>query len=320
MPVLAVALLYVLVCGPMAVAQPTGAVLTVTMRNEVSVQRTTLILGDVADLSGMDEDRVELLAHTPLGSVMDVRLLSRSEVESLIRTAFPEPNEVKVTGSEFTRVAVVMHGPDASEIAAIMKAHLAAVSPWRMEEIEIRSIDGLTAIELPPGDIQLRVSSRGLPSNFRNALLSMEAVLDGRPLRTFWIKADVRVRARVIRLAKAVPYGTTLRAEDLQEIECDIADPRADYVRAVVEAIGMTARRALMPGDLLQRSWLNESRMVSSGETVRLWQQFGGVSVAALARALQNGKLGDRIKVRNIDSDRAITAVVTGRGEVRVVR
>jgi flagellar basal body P-ring formation protein FlgA len=317
---LTVALLAVLVLGPMALSQPMGAVLTVCMRNEVSVQHTALILGDIADLSGLDEDRVELLSRTPLGSVTDVRLLSRPEVEFLIRSAFPEPNEVKVTGSEFTRVAVVMRRPETGELAAILKAHLASVSPWRMEEIEIRSIDNLAAIELPPGDVQLRVSSRGLPSSFRSALLSMEAVLDGRPLRTFWIKADVQVRARVVKLVNAVPYGTTLRAEDLQEIECEIVDPRPDYVRAAAEAVGMTARRILMPGDLLQRSWLNESRMVSSGETVRLWQQFGGVSVAALARALQNGKLGDRIKVRNIDSDRAITAVVTGRGEVRVVR
>ena len=320
MPAICLVLWVLLGGGAPAPAGVPSADCSVQLRAEVSVAHVELVLGDIADLSGKNPDQLRRLAGVVLGPVADVRILSRSDVEARIRSACPELGEVRVTGPGYTRVALTLRIPDAGELAAVLKAHLASASAWRPEEIEVRSIDNLAGIRLPPGEVRLRVSSRGLPSSFRSALLAMEAQAEGLPPRTFWVKADVRVRARVVQLARAVPYGSALRDEDLREVECEIPDPRCDYVRTAAEAAGMTARRALVPGDLLNRSFLHESRLVHSGETVRLWQQAGGVKVAALGRALQNGNLGDRIKVRNADTDRTITAVVTGRGEVRVVR
>jgi len=318
LPAAAAAMFVVLTCYAIAAANLTAASCTVCLRAQVLVKSTTLVLADIADLSGKDETLLTKLARMPLGSVTDVRLLSRSEVLSLIRGVFPDLENVSLTGAEFTRISVATRTPEAAEIAAILKAHLAAASSWREEEIEIRSIGNLKAIELPQGDIRLRVISRGTPSNYKSMLMLMEAALDGKPLRTFWVKADVRVHAQVVQVARPVPYGRALQADDLHEVLCEVEDPRADYIRDCAEAVGMTAKRALAPGDLLNRSWVNEVRLVRHGEVVRLLAQSGSVSIAVLVRALQDGKLGDRIKVRNIDSDRALTAVVTGRGEVRI--
>lgn len=318
MPSVTAAMFVVLTCYALAAASLTAASYTVSLRTQALVKSTTLVLGDIADLSGEDEALVAKLARMPLGSVTDVRLLRRSEVLPLIRGFFPDLGNVSVTGAEFTRVSVATRTPEAAEIAAILKAHLAAVSSWREDEIEIRSIDNLKAMELPQGDIRLRVISRGTPSNYRSMLVLVEAVLDGKPLRTFWVKADVRVHAQVAQVARPVPYGRALQADDLHEVLCEVEDPRADYIHDCAEAVGMTAKRALAPGDLLNRSWVTEVRLVRNGEMVRLLAQNGSVSISVLARALQDGRLGDRIKVRNVDSDRALTAVVIGRGEVRI--
>jgi len=302
-----------------AAAGQTPAACTVWLREQVSAKSVSLVLADIADLSGADEGLTAQLARIPMGSVVDVRLLSRSEVLSRIQSVVPKPGAVVLTGAEATRVTVATRTPEAAELAAILKAHLASISPWREEEIEIRAIDNLQGIILPQGDVQLRVAGRGMPANLRSALMSVEATLEGKVLRAYWVKADVRVRARVVQVAKPVPYGAALRAEDFREAVCEIEDARADYVRNSSEAVGMTAKRALAPGDLLNRNWLNENRFVRNGETVRCLGQSGGIRITTLARALQNGKLGDRIRVRNIDSDRTIVAVVTGQGEVRIV-
>jgi flagella basal body P-ring formation protein FlgA len=307
------------VCG-IAAAGQASASCTVWLREQVSAKSVSLVLADIADLSGSDEALTAQLARLPMGSVVDVRLLSRSEVLSRIQSMVPNPGAVLVTGAEATRVTVATRAPEAAELASVLKAHLAAVSPWLEEEIEIRAIENLQGILLPPGDVRLRVAGRSVPANLQNALMSVEVTLEGKVLRTYWVKADVRLRASVVQVAKPVPYGAALRAEDLREVVCEIEDARADYVRQSAEAIGLTAKRALGPGDLLNRNWLQEDRLVLHGETVRCLGQSGGIRITMLARALQNGKLGDRIRVRNIDSDRTITAVVTGHGEVRVVQ
>jgi flagella basal body P-ring formation protein FlgA len=122
----------------------------------------------------------------------------------------------------------------------------------------------------------------------------------------------------VVQVAKPVAFRGILKAEDLREQVCDIEDPRAEYFRTMAEAIGKTAKRALGPGELLSQTFVDEVSLVRNGETVKLLVESGSLRMTAQVRALQNGKLGDAIKVRNTDTDRVITAVVTGRGEVRV--
>jgi flagella basal body P-ring formation protein FlgA len=267
----------------------------VKLRPQALVKGSAPVLGDIADLSGDDEKLLAQLARTPLGTMADARLLSRSEIVLLIKNVAANPEEVIVTGAEFTRVFAETRTPEAAEIATVLKSHLASVTQWREEEIEIRSID-----------------------NLKSTLFSVEAVQEGKPLRTFWVKADVRVKAQVVQVAKPVAFRSVLKADDLREQLCDIEDPRATYFRTTAEVVGKVARRALGPGELLGQNSVEQPGLVRSGETVRLLVESGGLRITVLARALQNGRLGDPIKVRNIDSDRVITAVITGRGEVRV--
>jgi len=308
----------VLICLRVVAADSTAAACTVRLRPQAAVKGAAPILADIADLSGDDKALLDQLAHMPLGSISDARLLSRADVLALIKVAIPDLVDVQIIGAEFTRVSIATRAPEATEIAAILKAYLASVTPWKEEEIEIRSIDNLKAIALPEGEIQLRVVSHGAPLNFRSALVSVEVSLNGKSLRTFWVKADVRVRAQVVQAARPVSYRSVLKADDLREALCDIEDPHSAYIRTAAEAVGMIAKRALGQGELLNLNCVDGASLVRSGETVRLLVQSGSISMTVLARALQNGKLGDPVKVKNIDSDRVVTAVVTGRCEVRV--
>ncbi|MGD0308298.1 MAG: flagellar basal body P-ring formation chaperone FlgA [Acidobacteriota bacterium] len=319
MPAAAILVAALLCCFSNAWPTP-GGICTIRLRSEAVVKGSTLILADIADLSGDDEVLVTRLAQAPLGVILQARTLSRAEVFELIRGLVASPKEVLITGADCTRVSVATRVPALEEIVSVLKAHFASVTEWRQEEIEIPSIENLTAIELPQGELKLNVIGRALPSNNRSMLIPMAAVSEGRTLRTFWVKADVRVRAHVVQLAKPVPYAHTLQADDLRDALADIEEPGAAYFRTCEEVIGTTAKRALGTGELLKRDWVNEINLVHSGDTVRLVSQGSAICVTTLARALQNGKIGDRIKVRNLDSDRAIAAVVTGQGEVRVAR
>jgi len=138
--VAAAAVFAALICLRLAAADSTAATCTVRLRPQAVVKGATPVLGDIANLSGDDEALLGQLAHTPLGSISDVRLLSRAEVLSLIRIAIPDSADVQIAGAEFTRISIATRTPEATEIAVILKTHLASVTPWKEEEIEIRSI------------------------------------------------------------------------------------------------------------------------------------------------------------------------------------
>jgi flagella basal body P-ring formation protein FlgA len=291
---------------------------TVRLKPDASVKSSNFVLADIADLMGDNEATLARIAGIKLGPITDVRVVSRSEVLGMIRDRVGNAEEVLLTGADFTRVSVATRTADAAMVASALKSFLISSTPWREDEIEIRSIESLKPLRIPDGDLQLRVTSRGAPSNFKSALLPLELVVDGKVWRTLWIKADIRVRAKVVQVAKPVAFRGILKTEDVREQVCDIEDPRTEYFRTPSEAVGKTAKRVLGTGELLSRASMEEASLVRSGETVRLLGISGSVSMTAKVRALQNGKLGEAIKVRNIDTDRLIVAVVTGRGEVCV--
>lgn len=291
---------------------------TIQLQAQVLIRNATPVLSDIAGLRGSDEMLVKKLGQIPLGPVTEARTISRADILALVLKVARYAGQVEVTGAGFTRIVLEQRTPEAAEIEALLKAHLVSVTAWREEEIEIRSIDNLHSISLPAGAVQLRISSRGVPANFRRMLLSVEASLAGKSVRNFWVKADVRVRARVVQAVRRIPFRSVLAAGDLREAECEIADPRAGYIRSLDAVIGSIAKRALIEGEVLTQRSVEPASLVRSGETVRLTASVNGTQVSTLVRALQNGKLGDRIKVRNIDSDRALFAFVTGRGEVRI--
>lgn len=291
---------------------------TVKVRPQVTIKGGSVTLADIADLSGDDRAILEQLARMPLGTVSGTRTLSRSEVFSVIKSKIEGVQETNLTGADSVKIMQAVRAPEAGEIDAAVRDYLAAVTRWNKEEIEVQAVHNLKDIALPEGDVSLRVASRGVPSSFQNLLLSMEAVQDGKVQRTFWIKADARVHAQVVRVTRPVAFRSILQEGDLQLAACDIADPRAEYYRSTAEAVGSIARRALSAGELLSHACIDEASFVRNGETVKLLVQSGGLRMSLMVRALQSGKIGDTVKVRNTDSDRVITAVVTGRGEVRI--
>jgi flagella basal body P-ring formation protein FlgA len=312
-------LLAVLVCSAKVAAAEVAAC-TVRLRSSAEVASVNPVLGDVADVRGSDESVVGKLAQLALGPVIDPRLFTRADIQKRIRDAFPDRAPCEISGSDYLRVSLAGRTPDREEIAALLRAHLAGVTSWHEDEIEIRSIENLKAQSLPVGEVQVRITARGIPANFHRLVLPVEISIGGRVARTFFIVADARIRARVVETTRPMSFRTVLSESDLREVVREIEDPRAAYVRSISEAVGMVVKRALREREILTRRSVDAASLVRNGDTVRLTVQINGIQVAAMGRALQDGKLGQRIKIRNLDSDRSLVAEVTGQREARIVQ
>jgi flagella basal body P-ring formation protein FlgA len=82
--------------------------------------------------------------------------------------------------------------------------------------------------------------------------------------------------------------------------------------------VGKMARRTLLPGRAVSSIAINNPRAVVNGAEVRLIYSDGGLTIAASASALQDGAIGDVIKVRNTDSGLTVSGVIQPDGSVRV--
>lgn len=83
--------------------------------------------------------------------------------------------------------------------------------------------------------------------------------------------------------------------------------------------IGMTARRIIVAGRPLQQTDLVAPQMIARGELITMFLDYGGMRLTTQVKALENGAMGDVIRVVNTESNETLQATVTGTRAVKAI-
>ncbi|HMN70982.1 MAG TPA: flagellar basal body P-ring formation chaperone FlgA [Rhodoblastus sp.] len=113
--------------------------------------------------------------------------------------------------------------------------------------------------------------------------------------------------------------GETIRSDMLTETFVDARDA-VDVARQRVDLIGYIARRTLFAGRPISFSSIEDPKTIANGSAVQLVYERPGVSINASGQALQSARVGDPIRVRNVESGLVVTGVVASSGVVQVGR
>lgn len=83
--------------------------------------------------------------------------------------------------------------------------------------------------------------------------------------------------------------------------------------------VGLCVKQAVRGGEILTADNMREPYLIERGTTVRLRYQSGGLTIAARAEALENGTLGEEIRVRPLDGRTVCKGTICGEKEVEVI-
>lgn len=127
---------------------------------------------------------------------------------------------------------------------------------------------------------------------------------------SFWTEVDV-----------AVPSRRIMPGEIIAEADLSMMPMRTDQLgrrslTSMSDLVGMQARRVLSPGRPVPTSSIAAEALVERNKPVTVEYRSGPLLVTARGRALADGAKGDQVRVQNLDSNRTLTATVTGPGTV----
>jgi flagella basal body P-ring formation protein FlgA len=142
---------------------------------------------------------------------------------------------------------------------------------------------------------------------------------DSGPTRVGRLTADVRVRARHVRVLGAVASRATLSGEAITAVHEDIGRQPFAPLPTLEDVTGAVARKPLVEGDIVTRSALVARPLVSSGDEVVTVARVGALEVRGRAIAAQSGDLGDTVIVVNPDSRKRLHARVVAGAVVEVL-
>ena len=97
-----------------------------------------------------------------------------------------------------------------------------------------------------------------------------------------------------------------------------VRDGAGPFVEDRALVVGKVARLTLLPGHAIPYAGVSNRKLVANGAEVKLVYSEGGLVIMTTGAALQDGAIGDVVRVRNSDSGVTVSGAVQADGSVKV--
>lgn len=277
-------MLWLALAGGIAGAGPS---VTIALRPQARVVGPLVTLGEVAVLEASELEPLRRLANLPLGrapAAGETVTLQRDAVARWIRAKTGLADGALLwSGPASTSLAAAVRRVGGEEIAGAAEAELRHWLAARAQGSEVQLQALPRDLDVPEGELRLRPRP-----------------LDGMALRTrmlVWV--DVWVAERHVR-AVAVPFQVAAGPLLPSFLE--------DFAAAPAQ-VDMRSSRPVAAAPVVRR-----------GEWASLRSGVGGIALEARVEVLQDGRLGDKVRVRQPGADGAVFARVTGPAQLELAR
>lgn len=135
---------------------------------------------------------------------------------------------------------------------------------------------------------------------------------------TIYVSAEVHQMVTVWVASDYLPRGSLIQQQDFTQKQMDLSQLRYGYYTDFNEVSGKTLKRHLARGAVLTPAAIAITKVIKRGEHVTIIAETGGIMVRAAGQALEDGGVGDIIRVKNLNSRKVIEARVDGPGRVKI--
>lgn len=132
------------------------------------------------------------------------------------------------------------------------------------------------------------------------------------------VPVTLNLYTNVVSTNQPVPRGITLRDQHLDYKWQNLADLRNGYFIKKEQVIGKQSKRALSGQTIVSEHLILPALMVRKGDRVMIMAKKGAMNVKMPGEALNNGREGRQIRVKNVRSQRIVKGKVVAPGLVLV--
>jgi flagella basal body P-ring formation protein FlgA len=203
--------------------------------------------------------------------------------------------------------------------AAIAEVVLAALADRRVEvggaSLELTGVSARSAI---PAGTELTVERLAWQPAGRSFTAVLTALSRGAPPQRFTVAGRLRQRIEMPVLNRRLHAGEVITPDDLQWVSVGDRGLPGNAVYEAQELIGRTPRRSLAAGAPVLAADLKRPTVVARGALVTLILSSPSMRLTARGQALDEGGVGDGIRVANAQSHTVVAGVVLANGQVAV--
>lgn len=135
---------------------------------------------------------------------------------------------------------------------------------------------------------------------------------------TIFVPGQVNLYREVAVSLRSLARNSVVQASDVQLAERDVSSLRQGYMLSLDNVIGQKLTRPIQPNQIISANYLKAAAAINKGDEVVISARGSSMSVRMPGVALEEGAIGQQIRVRNTRSQRIVHARVTAPGQVEV--
>jgi flagella basal body P-ring formation protein FlgA len=312
-------LVVVLIVGSPLTAAPGAA--TITLAEQTTVQGEEVRLGQLATFSGGDPETIAVLKAIRIGRAPlpgGSRVVSRDYILLRLRQAGVDTGTVVLEAPEtitLLRRAVTI---SASDIEMLVREYVMAHPPVSGADLSITAVRVPGDVLLPTGNIQHTVEYLPQSGTSGTVPVNIFFTLDGTPVKRLLATVSILVMKDVPVTRRPIARYEMIQPEDLMMQTMDVSRLPADTVFAYEDIAGQRARRSIGPQRALRKDQFEFPPAVKRGDRVIIVAESSGLRITTIGEVQDTGRIGERVRVVNLDSNKTLYARVLDARTVRV--
>lgn len=323
--------LFLVLLSPLALsAGETVSPVQIQLRAQSMARSETVTVGDVAELTGgtaVLRERIKRIDLADAPKVAETVRISASQIVFRLQLTDLPNTSFQVFGMK--EVVVVPFVDTLSEERVIQQARelILKSHSWPEEDLMVRLARPLT-VQLPKisdkEKLDIKTELHTPVTELGRCQVNVAIVIDGEKRLQFPLYFETK-------LMRAVPVCTVALARGDQ-----FTDQNVRFEKRPVEAsarpaptleglVGKVAKRAMPAGQVVNATDTDGESATPEGgpvikarQVVKMLVPLGSLNVVARGEAMQDGKMGQVIRVQNVDSKKVVTGRVTGPDTVEI--
>ncbi|MBV8659134.1 MAG: flagellar basal body P-ring formation protein FlgA [Burkholderiales bacterium] len=302
-----------------SLAQAADVALHVTLNPSVQVEAHSVLLGDIATLSGGNGDSVNRLAASPIAPAPQPGYtlhLSRDEIAHLMRGLTTA--SVVLDGAPAVSIETQTTTFDSAAVVALAQRHLRDSLLAVGHTLDITPLDPSPPLALAHGVVDLRPRPIQDRRAYHQMTVWVDLYLDGRFDRAVPTRFKVTDTVATLVARRDLPKGTTLDCNNAAQVPQDVAPLDVAALTTTCDSVHARLKRSVVAGEVLTVDQVEPNPAVHQGERVAISVAQGAVVLESSGIALEDGLPGQRIPVRAAQASDPILALVVAPGQVKV--
>jgi flagella basal body P-ring formation protein FlgA len=298
---------------------PTGVVLHAEPAVEIDTPH--IRLGQIASIQSASPALKARLSEVKIGRAATagkVRSVSRDYVLLRMRQSGFDPAQFDIRLPAKIQVQRSAIKITREEMEMMIRDYLQSTPPSADAQVNITSVRIKEDVLLPKGQIQHEVQRHHQSAPARMLPVAVVFTVDGRFVRKVPALVSLEIIQSVVVSRKPIPRFKVITPEDVTLRQMNVVVMPDDVFRSIENVIGKRARRAISMHAELSDSMVEWPPVVQKGDRVLIVAESGNLRISAMGEVTHTGRVGEQVRVMNLDSKKTIMAQVVDARTVRV--